>query len=202
MISTIIFDLNQTLITFTDKDVDADYRKLTGLSEQEFWAKRHPSFSQYCVGEFDASELFGRMLDAHGLSRKLIPQIHDLHARSQTPVEGMQDLVKELHGRFRLVLLAGDGRELYEEKMEILGLKEYFDAIYVTSDLALHKNDPRIYTLVLEREQLRPEECVFIDDLKSFIKAASSVGILALLFVDARTAREQLKKLRVLSFNT
>ena len=39
------------------------------------------------------------------------------------------------------------------------------------------KPDREIYDLILNRYHLKPEECLFIDDLEPNVKAAQAVGI-------------------------
>ncbi|MFP4524034.1 MAG: HAD-IA family hydrolase [Candidatus Woesearchaeota archaeon] len=199
MISTIIFDLNKTLITYENHDCDDEYLELTGLTEDGFWGPAKHHFHDYCLGKCDADEVFARMLGEHGLSEDLAPKLKELHIKTQSPVKGMPELVEELKQKgCRLILLAGDGLELTEEKMSVFGKRELFDKEYVTSEMEVSKQEPRAYLKLLDEEGLRAEECVFVDDLKKHCRAADQVGIFSLLFTDALTLRRQLEKLRVL----
>ena len=199
MISTVIFDLNKTLTTWSNQDNDQAYRELTGMSEAEFWEPIKEHYTDYCLGGCDAETLFKRMLEEHGLSADLSQRLRKLHDSLQSPVKGMPGLVQELKDNgYRLVLLAGDGVELVEEKMSVFGKRHLFDREYVTAELGIRKDEPRIYLHVLDEEGIRAEECVFVDDLKAHCRAASEVGILSLLFTDALTLRKQLQKLRLL----
>lgn len=199
MISTVIFDLNRTLVTWEGHDGDDAYRELTGLSEAEFWEPVGEHYRLYCLGGCDADELFRRMLSEHGLSERLAPELRLLHDSLQSPVKGMPEIVEELKARgVRLILLAGDGVEFVHEKMTVLGKRDLFDSEYVTAELKMSKREPKIYLHVLEQESLRPEECLFVDDIKAHCRAAQEVGILSLLFTDALSLRQQLERLRLL----
>ena len=59
------------------------------------------------------------------------------------------------------------------------------------------KPDPAIYQLFLERYELKPEECVFLDDTEKNIKGACSVGMYGILFQSKEQACEELRKLKI-----
>ena len=59
------------------------------------------------------------------------------------------------------------------------------------------KPDPEIYRILLERFNLKPEECVFIDDFPKNIEAARKAGMNGIVFTDVKSAKEGLLKLGV-----
>lgn len=52
-----------------------------------------------------------------------------------------------------------------------------FDAIYFSHEINFRKPDAEIYEFILEKHDLKPEECLFIDDTKANTQAASALGI-------------------------
>lgn len=59
------------------------------------------------------------------------------------------------------------------------------------------KPQPEIYALLMERYQLVPEECVFMDDLEENIKGAANAGINTILFKSETQAKEELREMGV-----
>lgn len=55
--------------------------------------------------------------------------------------------------------------------------KACFDAFYLSHEINLRKPNINIYEYVLLQNQLRPEQCLFIDDTKENTDAASRLGI-------------------------
>jgi len=55
----------------------------------------------------------------------------------------------------------------------------YFHRVYYSCDVSLRKPDPAIFTLVLEENDLKPEETLFIDDTLINIHAARDLGMQA-----------------------
>ena len=56
-------------------------------------------------------------------------------------------------------------------------LRDYFDACYLSYECRLLKPDPAIFQLMLTRENILPEETLFLDDSEHNIEAARALGI-------------------------
>ena len=57
------------------------------------------------------------------------------------------------------------------------------------------KPDPAIYRLLIERYDLVPENCVFIDDTQKNLDAAEKIGIKTILFTEIGQVRWQLDEI-------
>ncbi|HSI68702.1 MAG TPA: HAD family phosphatase, partial [Gillisia sp.] len=55
--------------------------------------------------------------------------------------------------------------------------KNCFDAFYLSHEINFRKPDAEIYKFVLQKHDLKPEECLFIDDTKENTDAAAALGI-------------------------
>ena len=53
---------------------------------------------------------------------------------------------------------------------------------FFSFDLHLHKPDPRIYEAVCRDLGMRPDHCVFLDDLEENVRGAQSIGMQARQF--------------------
>ena len=67
------------------------------------------------------------------------------------------------------------------------GLRNYFDACYLSYACHLMKPDPEIFRFVLDNELIRPDELLFVDDGPRNVEVARSLGIQALLTTDAES---------------
>lgn len=59
-----------------------------------------------------------------------------------------------------------------------------FDAIIESSKAGIRKPDPRIYTMMCDLLAVRPEACVYLDDLGINCKPAAGLGMKAIKVVD------------------
>jgi epoxide hydrolase-like predicted phosphatase len=72
---------------------------------------------------------------------------------------------------------------------------ELFDGVVISGEVGLHKPQPEIFRLAAERVGLRPEECVFVDDLRENCEGAEAVGMTALLHRGAEATLPELERL-------
>ena len=54
---------------------------------------------------------------------------------------------------------------------------EFFDKVYYSCELGMRKPDEEIFTYVIEVNNLKPQETLFIDDMENNIIGAQSVGL-------------------------
>jgi putative hydrolase of the HAD superfamily len=71
---------------------------------------------------------------------------------------------------------------------------DIFDATVISGDVGLHKPQPEIYLLGAERIGVRPERCVFVDDLRENVAGAEAVGMAAILHRDPATTVAELER--------
>ena len=76
------------------------------------------------------------------------------------------------------------------------GLRNYFDACYLSYACHLMKPDPEIFRFVLDNELIRPDELLFVDDGPRNIEVARSLGIQALLTTDAESWPAEVEQIR------
>ena len=55
--------------------------------------------------------------------------------------------------------------------------QQCFDAFYLSYEINFRKPDANIYEYVLQQHNLKPEECLFIDDTRENTDAAAALGI-------------------------
>ena len=74
-------------------------------------------------------------------------------------------------------------------------MKAIFDAIVRSDEVGLRKPDPAIYLLTAERLEVRPAECVFVDDLLQNVEGARGVGMHAFVHRNADFTVPRLEEL-------
>jgi epoxide hydrolase-like predicted phosphatase len=69
------------------------------------------------------------------------------------------------------------GSDIYDQAV----LDELFESVVISGEVGMHKPQPEIFRLGAERIDLRPEQCVFVDDLRENCAGAEAVGMTAVL---------------------
>jgi putative hydrolase of the HAD superfamily len=70
-----------------------------------------------------------------------------------------------------------------------------FDDVVISGEVGLRKPEPEIFLLAARRLDLKPEQCVFIDDLELNVDGARAVGMTALLHTSYDETRRALETL-------
>ena len=71
---------------------------------------------------------------------------------------------------------------------------DYFDGLYLSYQCRMMKPDPAFFRLMVEREQLRPEEILFVDDGPRNVEVAGQLGIQTLLVEDNADWRQPISE--------
>ena len=82
----------------------------------------------------------------------------------------------------KVVALTNWSAETFPIAKQKFGFLQWFDGILVSGAEKLKKPDTKIYTLLLERFELKSRSCLFIDDNLRNVEAARNVGINAVHF--------------------
>lgn len=90
-----------------------------------------------------------------------------------------KELLKQLRERSLKVILLSNAQSSFTlNELKLLGIDKAFDRIYISSDYKVSKPDPEFYKVMLEKERLTPEACVYIgNDHTTDIKGANAVGM-------------------------
>lgn len=96
------------------------------------------------------------------------------------------DLIKALKERGGMRLLLGSNTCRYHWQVidALVPLSRLLDHCYLSCDLHLSKPDPEFYLTIARLEGLKPQECLFIDDLAPNIEGARAAGLQTFHFQD------------------
>lgn len=115
----------------------------------------------------------------------------------QEQVAPTAELIAELKAAgYRLFVLSNMSKE-YIEFLRKMDVFKYFDGEIISCETALIKPEKEIYSLLLERYNLEPEQTMFIDDRKENTDAAAELGIVPFHF-DRNNPEKSCEQLRYL----
>ncbi|MYQ78697.1 MULTISPECIES: HAD family hydrolase [unclassified Streptomyces] len=143
-----------------------------------------------CVGSISEREVHEQVAARLGLDA---PQVEafmaDLWAEYLgTPNEELIAYVRGLRGSCRLGILSNSFVGARERETALYHFDELVEHIAYSHEIGVEKPDPRAFEAVCTGLEVRPESCLFIDDLAVNVEAARAVGMQAHLFQgNART---------------
>lgn len=179
MIKNVIFDLGGVVL-------GRDFSRLAELLGDTFSfiaGNDFPAYwSEFDRGMYTREEVAEMLAADKGCSvEEAQRSIQDLLELLQ-PVEETVELIEELKERgFKMYVLSNMSREFYAH-ISRFPVFDYFDGEVVSCYEHINKPDEGIYTCLLERYDLRPEECLFADDKAPNTAAASTLGFHTVTF--------------------
>jgi putative hydrolase of the HAD superfamily len=92
---------------------------------------------------------------------------------------GVFEMLNELKkSKKRLFILSNAQRAFLQAEVKMLGIKNFFDEIYASSDKGLGKPDPAFFEMVLSENNLKKKETIMIGkDYATDIKGAIAIGM-------------------------
>lgn len=184
MIHNIVFDIGGVL---------ADYRLKEFLADKGFddaMIRRIVRASVYnpCWGRFERGEVSEEeTMQAFIAADPAIGKELRLAYTSLTGMLTIRDyaisLVQSLKAaEYGVYYLSNYSRKAFEECGESLAFMPYMDGGIVSFRVGLTKPDPRMFQCLLERYELRAEECVLVDDTEENVSAAKALGFAGVVF--------------------
>ena len=197
-IKAVIFDLGNVLINYDVKRAARRFSEAGGISQIRIWAHFFLSrFEQaYTRGEISTLEFYRA---ASSVFKNPIPYETFKHYWNDIFWEnpGMDRLLKRIKKRYPLYLISNTNDLHFSYIKKHFGILRHFKKRFPSHEVGARKPDLRIYRRVLKKIGLRPEETVFIDDMKKFIAGARKAGMHAIRFKTRERLIKDLHKLGI-----
>lgn len=199
MITTIIFDIGNVLADFVWEE---HYRSF-GYDEEMVdriarATVKSPLWNEYDRGVMSDEELLQGFIDNDpGIEkdiRRVLQDVGPMVTRNDYAIPWIQ----KLQGRgYRCLYLSNFSRRAHIECAASLDFIPYMDGGILSYQDKVIKPMPEIYQLLIDRYQLVPEECAFMDDTPGNLDGAEKFGIHTIHFKNQAQAIEELRKLGV-----
>ena len=111
--------------------------------------------------------------------------------------EDVLELILKLKKNYKIGLLSNQVESWLGHVIKERELDKVFDAIIASYAVGLAKPNPTIYKLIIEKLGVKPEECVFVDDLEKNMPPAQELGMKTILFKDPEQMKQELRALGV-----
>jgi putative hydrolase of the HAD superfamily len=197
-IKAVIFDLGNVLINYDVKRAARRFSEAGGISQMRIWAHFFLSrFEQaYTRGEISTLEFYRA---ASSVFKKPIPYETFKHYWNDIFWEnpGMDRLLARIKKHYPLYLISNTNDLHFSYIKKHFKILRHFKKRFPSHEVGARKPDLKIYRRVLKKIGLRPEETVFIDDMKKFIAGARKAGMHAIRFKTRERLIQDLRKLGI-----
>ena len=197
LIKAIIFDFGRVISSQKPDSLFRAYEDDLGLvpgtiNDIMFESK---AWRDALIGRSSTKEFWQAIGPALGLeSRAKINDFRKRYHADESIDKGVLNLIRRLHGRYKLAVLSNSPPGLADWLSE-WGILDLFNVIYCSGDEGMVKPQPTAYNSTLKRLGTSPCEAVFIDDTIGHVEAAQSLGMHGIRFTNAEQLKLELSRL-------
>lgn len=184
-ITNIIFDLGGVVIDLEPKLTAHALKKFIPVNFDDFLIHfgQNSLMEQFEIGKISPKEFRDEMrkLATIEVSDKMLDQAWN--AMLLTAPQPRLQLLRALRKQYRTFLLSNTNQIHYDafwpmfQSWGVQSWNELFETAYFSHEIQLRKPNADIFEYVLQREGLKAEQTLFIDDNKPNIEAAKKLGI-------------------------
>jgi 2-haloacid dehalogenase len=116
------------------------------------------------------------------------------HETNRGVIDGSMAILNKLqHAKVPTYAITNFSAEKFEGARRVFPFLDSFDGIVVSGRERLLKPEAAIYRLLLDRHDLKADDCIFIDDSLKNVEGAQAVGMQGHHFIDAKGLARDLR---------
>jgi len=191
----VIFDLGRVVVSWEPARIVRSVRGPEGATQLAESLFNHPDWLDVDRGTMSLHTMARQAEGRTGLSGSENLAILQAVQPSLVPDPAMLTLIAELHeAGHSLYALSNMGHASIDWLEQHQDFWRFFSGKVVSARVRMMKPEPDIYRYLLVSFDLKPAECLFIDDSPANIVAAEALGIKGMVFTDAASCRQQLSE--------
>lgn len=199
MIHTIIFDFGGVLVDWNPRYLYSDY--FQDDQKMEWFLKN------ICTDEWNLEQDRGRSLkEGTQILVEKFPEfqkeIEMYYGQWETmlkdSIPGTVEILYELKSKFPVFGLTNWSAETFPIALKRFNFFQVFNGILVSGEEKLIKPDSKIFERMMDKFQLNPENCLFIDDNLKNVEASRAFGLHTLHFKNPEELRKDLVQLKLI----
>lgn len=194
MITTVIFDIGEVYLHLLAGSAKYVQQKMgTSVSETYFYEGLDPLM----LGQNTENEYWEDMIKKNSWNIS-VEDLKELVRKNFKEVKGTRKIIENLRQKgYKLALLSNHVKEWVEYSELIFDYHKLFHYTFYSYQLSLIKPDKDIFLALLRKLQVKPQECLFIDDSIKNIEAAKELGMKTIQFISAKKLKKELKEFNI-----
>ena len=199
MIKAIIFDFGNVICRFTNEIYLEKISNLTGKTKDEIRDLIANSGlpKKFETGLISGQNFFKELSDLCGLkvSYEELKKIYSEDKFSR--IYGIKELIEKLRKNYKVSLLSNTSEWDWDYMIKVAPEILTFDTVTKSYEARAMKPSKTIFRDALKKLNLKPEECVYTDDILEYVEVAKSLGFKAFQFTNTENFELDLKSLGI-----
>lgn len=197
MIKNVVFDIGMVLISFSWRECLRE----CGVREEDFETiaeatVKSPYWNELDRGVMSDEEILDKFIESAPRFENEIRKFFSIVATSMPPFEYSKPWLHAVKERgYGVYILSNFSKNNFLAAKPDYTFLEEADGQVVSYVYNVIKPEPEIYKILFDKYDLRPEECVFIDDRADNIEMARALGMHGIVFTSYEDANRQLDEL-------
>ena len=118
----------------------------------------------------------GRGIEIEQLRAERDQRYAELLGSQSWAIDGAEEVLRSLHGQVRMGVVTSARKVHFETAHASTGLRQYLDFVLTREDYQHTKPHPEPYLTAMARHDLRPEDCIVVEDSERGLAAATAAG--------------------------
>lgn len=197
MVDTIIFDIGKVLVDWNWKEYLESYGY--GAKKNEILANA-VFLSEYWIetdrGVWTDEQILQSFMKKAPECEQEIRTLWDGMGNCVHTCNYTKSWIQELKQQnYKVYYLSNYGKTLKEKTKEALNFTEDCDGGIFSYEVKLVKPEPDIYQALIEKYNLIPQQCIFLDDRQENVVAAQQMGMHGIVFEEYQQAKKKISKI-------
>lgn len=194
MIKNIIFDIGNVLVGFDWHDFYASFGYSEDVTERLARATvKDPFWNEIDRGVLSEEEILEGFIQKDPGIEQELRATYASYAELLHEFDYTKGLIKDLQAKGYKVFCLSNMSHKAVRECKALNFLPMLDGYVLSCDVKLIKPDAEIYQNLLDTFGLKPDESIFVDDLKANIDTAVELGIHGVVFKDLKSAIEEIE---------
>lgn len=195
----IIFDIGNVLLSYQPLEYLHQYYSQEISNDLYKIIFQSPEWVELDKGTITNQEAINILALKYPQYKKEIEFVLNHWTNMMIPITKNVEVAKKLKQKgYHLYLLSNFHSEAFDEMLHKYDFFQLFDGQIISSHVHFLKPDKQIYIALLNKYNLQPKECIFIDDTRINTLAALSIGITPVHLPYQSDLEKELLKLNLL----
>lgn len=194
MITTIIFDLSEVYLYGLKGSTKHLGKKDNKLADSTILIEE---LDQLFLGKI-SEEIYWQIVIKKNSWNFSIDELKKAVRKNFQEIKGTRKIIERLRqNNYKLALLSNHAKEWVEYCEIAYKYHGLFHTVVYSYNAGFSKPNPNIFLFILKKLDVKPEECLFIDDHIKNIQAAQELGFNTIHFTSSKNLKKELKLLKI-----